>query len=491
MTLVVALGTMTVLSLSAVAAIDYSSSNARTASYSRSNEGAFALAEAGINNAMAVLSKPQNNALDPNLLPPRRSDYEGGYVVWSGVLDQLSATWTLTSVGRTRNPTGGSGEVARKVTARVPVVPTNTQPYNSQNWNYIMSTQVTGGECDMTIDQTAEVGTRVFVFGNLCLQNQGKIFKGPVVVQGRVKMFSNQNQIGSATDPVSELHVGAGCTFTSNVLHNPCLNGPAPLGDNVWAMLLSRAPQPLVAPSPNWDDWYVNGSPGPYFGCEGVRDGMSAGTRPTFDNDQASATATVEVKRATRNNSVSTAFNLTPSSSSYSCKNANGELSWDAVNKKLYVGGTVFVDGDLTAEFNNRTAIEYVGTASIYVSGSLKLKNINFCGGLSGSDCDFALWNPNTEMLAFVVNGQNRQAGVDAGVGIQLTNASFQGALFATAKTSLDTTSRSDGPIVAAEVMVGQGFTADNFVAITNVPAGMPGAPTVYAQPNAPEMFSG
>ena len=46
-------------------------------------------------------------------------------------------------------------------------------------------------------------------------------------------------------------------------------------------------------------------------------------------------------------------------------------------------------------------------------------------------------------------------------------------------------------PMVASEVMVGQSFTADNFATIVNVPAGMPGAPTVYAQPQSPQMFSG
>jgi hypothetical protein len=493
MVLPIALGLLAVLSLSVVAIVDSSSSNSRNSYRSKSGQTSFVLAEAGINNAMAVLSKPTNNALDPNLLAERTTTYEGGTVTWSGVLDQFAAVWTLTSIGRTRNPSNGSKLIERKITARVPVVPTNSQPYNQENWNYIMSTQVTGAECDMTLDQNVEVSTRVFVFGNLCLQNQAKLWTGPLIVRGKVTQFTSNNQIGSAASPLSEAHIDDGCKYRNNALHNPCVFGSGETGggDNIWANVLTGDEQTIVAPNPNWDDWYVNGSPGPYFPCQGVRTGFSAGTTPTFDNDAAAATETFDVKKTKRNNSVSTLFNITPNSTSYSCKNGNGELTWDHVNRKLYLGGTIYIDGDVEASFSSQTTITYEGTASFYVSGSVKMKNIKFCAGLNGSNCDYSAWNPNTEMLAWVVNGHNRQSEVASGTGIQMSNAHFQGALFATYKISLDTSSQSDGPMVASEVMVGQNYVADDFPEITNVPAGMPGAPTVYAQPNSPTMFSG
>lgn len=493
MILPIALGILATLSIAAMAVVDFSSSNSRSSYRSNSRLNAFALAEAGINNAMAVLSKPENNALDPLLLAERTDEYEGGTVTWSGDLDEFAAVWRLTSTGSTRNPSTGTRPITRTITARVPVTPTNTQPYNQQNWNYIMSTQVTGAECDMTLDQNVSVSTRVFVFGNLCLQNQAKIWTGPLIVRGKTTLFTNQNQIGSAENPLSEAHIDEGCKYRNNALHNPCVYGSGETGggDNIWATVLSGDEQMIVAPSPEWDDWYVNGSPGPYFPCQGVREGLSAGTTPTFDNDAGVATQTFDQKKAHRNNSITTLFNLTPSNASYSCLNNNGELSWDHVNRKLYVGGTIFIDGDVQAEFSSQTTITYEGTASFYVSGSLKIKNVKFCAGLNGTNCDYTSWNPNTEMLAFVVNGQNRQSEVASGTGIQFSNAHFQGALFATYKISLDTSSQSDGPMVASEVMVGQNYVADDFPTITQVPAGMPGAPTVYAQPNSPEMFSG
>ena len=106
-------------------------------------------------------------------------------------------------------------------------------------------------------------------------------------------------------------------------------------------------------------------------------------------------------------------------------------------------------------------------------------------------ECDFAAWNPNNEMLVFSANGDNRQADVPSGVSGELKNAHFQGALYATKKLQLDTSSRIDGPMVGTEVVLGQSVQTNDFPNISTVPAGMPGNPTVYAQPNSPELYSG
>ena len=60
-TLIMAVGILGVLSVSAVTLIYYSSTNARSAEYSVDNASAYDLAEAGIDEMMAVLSKPTNN----------------------------------------------------------------------------------------------------------------------------------------------------------------------------------------------------------------------------------------------------------------------------------------------------------------------------------------------------------------------------------------------------------------------------------------------
>src|SRR5919197_614036 len=93
--LVLALGIMTVLGITFITVIDYTTSNSRTTHYSRSRLSAFGLAEAGMNDAMAILNKPTNNALDPDILPSTTKTYENGSVTWSGVLDRNNAIWTV------------------------------------------------------------------------------------------------------------------------------------------------------------------------------------------------------------------------------------------------------------------------------------------------------------------------------------------------------------------------------------------------------------
>ena len=66
--LVVALGITMVLSISVGSMVVYTTSSQRQASRSNADQLALALAEAGLNNAMAVLANPDNNALHQDIL---------------------------------------------------------------------------------------------------------------------------------------------------------------------------------------------------------------------------------------------------------------------------------------------------------------------------------------------------------------------------------------------------------------------------------------
>ena len=111
--LIMAVLILAVMMIAGTAVIDYTSSNSRSASYSKASGSAHALAEAGVAEAMAVLSLPENNALNPYLLPATTSTYPGGTVTWSGTLNQSAATWTITSTGFKANPTGPANDVRR------------------------------------------------------------------------------------------------------------------------------------------------------------------------------------------------------------------------------------------------------------------------------------------------------------------------------------------------------------------------------------------
>ena len=124
MALVMALGTMAILTTLAATLFSYTTSNSRSASYGGTTQKASVAAEAGVNSAVAVLALPTNNALDPCLLHPPtnptgttcasntpfQASYDGGTVTWYGTLDQPSQIWTVYSTATFPNPTGpGSG----------------------------------------------------------------------------------------------------------------------------------------------------------------------------------------------------------------------------------------------------------------------------------------------------------------------------------------------------------------------------------------------
>ena len=169
--------------------------------------------------------------------------------------------------------------------------------------------------------------------------------------------------------------------------------------------------------------------------------------------------------------------------------NASGELSWNAATKVLTVKGTIFIDGG--AKITNGCTNQYNGQGTLYLSGAFTMNNgSKLCGGVSGSNCDFAAWDPNSEMLTIVAGGTGGQAGVGNSIKID-NNGQFQGGLFGTEAVEFSNNARSDGPIVGSTVKFNNNVQNDQFPTITIVPVGMPGNPIVYAQPNPPEMFAG
>jgi hypothetical protein len=489
-TLIMAVGILGVLTVAGTAVVAYTDTNARNAEYSNRNASAYDLAEAGINEMMAVLAKPDNNALNQYLLPATTHTYEGGSVTWSGTLTQNtngSSTWALTSTGTVNSGTAATSAVKRTLTAKVPVVPTYTQPLNNPSWNFIYA-RATGSACDMTIGNTVSVNSPLYIAGNLCLTNSAIIAAGPLVIQGGLTMTQSANQVGSSASPINQLRVGTGCKWKNNALHSPCQQGAGASGyDNVWATQIDNTPPVSPAPAVDWDAWYLNANPGPYYPCL-----VTSGTPPTFDNDQGTLQ---NPNPAKRNNSLTSVVDLTPSGS-YTCKSSAGELSWNATTHALTVNGTIFIDG--SAKIENGAVNTYAGSSTIYLSGTLLIKNSKLCQATTGSGssmtCTTAGWDPASRMLVFVANGNGSGAApqnqVPVGDSIQLVSAYAQGALYATNAIEVNTSSQFDGPLDGSTVILGQS-TNSSFPGLTFVPAGMPGNPDVYAQPQPPQLYSG
>jgi hypothetical protein len=447
-----------------VTAIKTTSSTGRTANIGKARVSAEALAEAGINNAMAVLSNPANYAFNAQLLPSRTTTYNEGTVTWSGTLD-TSAVWNITSVGSVQNPTG-TGFLTRRLTATSQVVPILSSPLTTPAWNYIYARQ-TGNTCDMTIGQTVQISSPLYVAGNLCLQNQAKVTKGPLVVGGSLTQ-TNNNTVGTGSTPVNSVVVGTTCS-KGGTTQNPCLGTPQV---NIFATTFTRTLPSIPAPTVDWDGWYLVSNPGPYYPCT-----TSSGTPPVFDTGQGSAPGSAVY----RNNSLNSGspFNLTPPSS-YTCTTVAGELSWNAATKVLTIKGTVFIDGSATIQ--NGSINTYNGFGTIYLSGTLLIKNSSMCAvkTANGSTCTASGWISDSSMLVFVVNGNGGMNGAASQVGVangvELVSAYFQGAVYATSAIDISTTSQADGPLDGSTVLLGQS-TQSSWPVFTIVPAGMPGNP--------------
>ena len=84
MALVMALGIMLVLVIALTTVITFTAAGARDSHRVNAGQKANALAEAGVNNALAVLTKNYENGGpvvfpgNPTLLPARKTAYDGG-----------------------------------------------------------------------------------------------------------------------------------------------------------------------------------------------------------------------------------------------------------------------------------------------------------------------------------------------------------------------------------------------------------------------------
>ena len=188
-------------------------------------------------------------------------------------------------------------------------------------------------------------------------------------------------------------------------------------------------------------------------------------------------------------NGTTAAAHVTSQTVTWDDSNNIGLILWNATTKTLTLKGTIFIDG--SASITNGTLNKYDGQSTLYLSGVFYINNSSkLCGGVSGSDCAFAAWNPNNELLTVVTNGSGGVAGTGNGILID-NNAQFQGGLFGAYDVQFINNARSDGPIVGRTVKLANNVQNDQFPTITAVPAGMPGNPIVYAQPNPPQLFAG
>ena len=511
--LVMALLILTFLAVSLGSVIFFTAGNQRTSNLQKAQATAASLAEAGVNNAVSVLANPANaanletpwGASSTAVLPDGSAshpayttNYSGGSVKWWGNLDTTYEVWTLHAQATVKNPTGGAAApIVRKMSAQVQVNAPNPTNFQVGVWNTVYSPKgPTAGQCDTSIGQGITISIPVYVGGNLCM-GQNAVITKPVYVGGFLTFQNKQGHIGSSGNgnTVNSAHVGSYCQVSSGGQVNPCKSEPVQGNQpntNIW---VTGAPNNLTgvasdfvgitAPAICWNGtqpactgpplngWYAVSSPGPTHPCT-----TSSGTPPTFDTD------------STWNNSVATTFNLTPATS-YTCKTAQGELSYDATNRVLTIAGTVFIDGNVTANTPGNVPILYKGWGSsgnctnngdcqsvLYVSGDFSLNSEKLCAVMNASntDCNWTTnaWDPNKKILIVASNGPT-------GITVGPSQTSFQGGLYATNTVSTGQSAVTEGPLVSGTqaVVLGQQF-GGTFPAITILPLSIQTSPGAF-----------
>jgi hypothetical protein len=457
--LVLAIVSMLVLTITLTTVLFMTAAGARDAHRSNAGQKASALAESGINNALAVLNANYPGTTiypgDASLLPTRTTTFATGSVTWSGTLVNVPTNpswkwqWQLTALGSLKNPTGPSaGDVARRATAVVPVVipdSTSVPPgTTATDWVY--------GLNDVTFGQSVNVAAPVYAGHDLILENTSTIAEtipasltlparpNRIAVGHNLSLVNPQNQVGhvnGTADPandLAEIHVVNQCASKNNPTPHACVWGPT---DKIWGVIHDNvippgylttptltccSPLAWAAPadgashpaSPSYMGfWYLNAGLGPRSPC-----GSSSGTPPRFDTASGTPDNTINQSAYL----AGSPFDLT--GASYSCTSADGrtKLAWDGTT--LTIKGTVFIDGSARSSSGNA---KYVGKGTIILSGLYTMdNNTALCANLSGGTCDTgAPWDADTTALAIVADGIDPSTGDS----IDIKKGNFQGLL--------------------------------------------------------------
>jgi Tfp pilus assembly protein PilX len=222
--LVFSLLTMTTLAIMTTTVLYVSNASSHASSRTSADQQAYALAEAGINTAIAKIYGatdprattilPAGTAQDPAVVVPKCSTgtnnsetptcYQTGSVTYSGALDTTHGNtwyWTITSIGTV--PVAGVSTVTRRLTRTVGV--TGNNGTNGNSWTRFYQDSISS--C-LTLDAVS-VPTNFASRGDICLVNGATV-------------------TGSATN----INAGGNVYIDPPVTDNPASNAPSSGGWN-------------------------------------------------------------------------------------------------------------------------------------------------------------------------------------------------------------------------------------------------------------------
>jgi hypothetical protein len=469
------------LTIGVLATTLITTSTQSTSSISQAAQTAYALGEAGINNAESVLSDPSNTPTDPTLLQtPVTSRYSTGTATWSGSYNSSTSTWTVTSVGTVGAPVGGRAALSRQLVATVKVH-SGAGIFNAATWNYAISAGTSDGStCDLSLTNSMQFQSPLYVQGNLCLFNSASIVKNvePVNLTVGGKLAFQQGasgSVGTSATPIEEAHVAGGCTSDhTTAITNP--THPCTTADRVYASVNDQVVPSIPIPSADWAGAYASAVPGPDHPCTTV-----SGSPPVWDDD-----GVLDLTNHPNGSEypVATPVNLTPVGS-YTCTATDGNgntvgLVWNATARTLWIGGEMYIDGSATVTTNT----VYSGSGSLYVSGAFLIGNSTML--CPNATCTYSTWNSNATMLMILAHGDDGSGNSYA----QSQSSKFEGSVYAEKTARLWDSSQYDGPILGHPLAIGNSVHIQPLPPVTTMPVGTPTTQNTHATV-APPAYTG
>ncbi len=452
--LVMALGIMLVLAIVFTTTIFFTSASVRHANNSNAGQKAYALAETGVNNAIAQIAPRypnQTTAGDPSWLvgtmtKPYGANNAAWWGSWSGSTN--SGTWTLTGKGTVRNPTGGA-DITRTVTAKIDVwlVPPPFTKYGLFVNSSVLDTDVSGNN---TITVPVYAAGDLSLGGSVKIQEPASSGTTPETTTVSVNVggtLSGSGHVGTSAKKINWLAAGGGCDGGA------CPNGAHAhtIGTHV----------PVALPTINMATQYgkANWSAAT---CTG------SGSNP-FDTTAGTGAGVRDNSRGSTNLMGSQPYDCTARDGAGTVV---GRLAWNPSTKTLLVDGTVFVDGNL--DLSPSDGLQYSGSGWIYVNGTGSIKG-TICGpgsSWNGSTCG-QTWSP--------VNGLGAVMIVFGGAANNTTNAltlTSQAVVEAGLWLVRGKVDGNGGPYLGGSLYVDDGFAdlkgGGGLQAFINLPAGAP-----------------
>ena len=528
--LVFALCVCVVLAILAIGVETYATSNGHSAKRSAGNVAALDYAEAGLQAAYSIIVK-QNNTVggtptSPTLLGcasgtagasncsspsslcvsvaagcPLSGTAAGTATVFGaygglngttyGSVTVPKSTWYLVSTGYTTAPSGATLQ-GKSETATVLVSPLSSGGVASL-WNHIFvtATPTTPPSCQLNFSGNGTiVDVPVYTIGNVCLAGSTVVKevaggqKVDLMVGGVLSLSGTGSSVGDySTNPATPITSGVvqgGCTTSSTLTAN---SGYPSCASVAYRYSVKSTDTYIQNDAPDLSATQMQTNfqsfdPGPMHPC--ATGGTLAAT--VFDNS-------IQSDLTKEPDASGSSFELTPSSSDYTCVSTSGstvgQLSWNHLTQTLTVNGSIFIDGNITV---SGTAT-YSGTAVLEAAGTITFlgNNQTFCAIYSSSlkDCDFANWqgtSTNKSMLTLAALNVKKAAAAIVFTG---NSESFQGSVWTPSSSSMSFSHNGvhlEGPISCGSF----DSTFNNAVfeplpVITNMPIGAPIPPNTSA----------